>query len=391
MLKETLNLRLTKKTIISRRNNCLGGLNLKRVMFSFTMPRRGGYIGGVAAVINSYREKASLFAEQNYCVDVFDFCGLVSDKIRNPIFRKVLYGVEQRRSAVLAIKRNDVDIFHIHTSRNSLFLKDILLGTYVKKRTKAKVVLSIHVGNINTVFEKIMPFKSKMIRYMNIYFDKVIFLSDEMREQFIVAGLDGNRCELLYNFHNMAPIAEKEKLSRSAMLHLLYVGAIHREKGIMDLLAALTNMKDVDFHLDICGQITDETIALDFQQMVEQLENKITLWGYVSGVQKTALFERADALLLPSYHEGLPLVILEGLCQGCALVSTKVGSIPEILSEQNVLWVDAGSTESIENAVRRLYSDATLMLNIQSKNKTLGLEYGIKNHIRRLCCIYSEI
>ena len=87
----------------------------------------------------------------------------------------------------------------------------------------------------------------------------------------------------------------------------------------------------------------------------------------------------------------MPLVILEGLCQGCALVSTKVGSIPEILSEQNVLWVDAGSTESIENAVRRLYSDATLMLNIQSKNKTLGLEYGIKNHIRRLCCIYSEI
>lgn len=364
---------------------------MKKVLISFSMPQKGAYVGGVASIIKSYRENKHIFNQNGCEVNFFDFQGGVSERIDSSFIKKIVYGVEQIRNAVPWIKKNEIDIFHIHTSRNSLFFKDVLLGVHIKKKTNAKVVLSIHVGDICTVFEKIEPFRLRLISYMNRYIDKVVFLSNEMREQFVVNGLEDSRCAVLYNFHNMQLIREEEKLDRTAKLHLIYVGAIHREKGVMELLSALCNLKDLDFHLDLCGQLTDHSIELEFKKMVEQLGDKITICGYVSGTQKAALYERADILILPSYHEGLPLVILEGLSQGCALISTKVGATPEILNEENVVWVDTKSTKSIEQAIRRLGDNSDIIKEMQTKNKLLRDKFGIEEHIAELCKLYGEL
>ena len=51
----------------------------------------------------------------------------------------------------------------------------------------------------------------------------------------------------------------------------------------------------------------------------------------------------ADALILPSYDEGLPLVILEALASGTPVICTPVGSIPEVLMhDETALFVPPG-------------------------------------------------
>ena len=96
-------------------------------------------------------------------------------------------------------------------------------------------------------------------------------------------------------------------------------------------------------------------------------------------------------LILPSYHEGMPLVILEGMCQGCALISTKVGSTPEILDENNVIWVGVKSSGDLERAIRKLYESPDILINMQQANKASSYNYTIERNINKLCMICSEV
>lgn len=364
---------------------------MKKIMLCVRMPHNNSYVGGVVTILKAYISHEELFYQDGYRLAVFDYqvskrWNLVNRKVQN-----FIYIFQQKRALNERLKEDSDLILNIHTSREYLFLKDILLAKMAAKKYKVPVIMTIHVGDIKTVFHRIRLLEKKIIKWMNKYVAKVIFLSDEMQRQFIANGMDEKRCKVLYNFHDMESISENEKLQRTSKLHLIFVGAIHREKGILELLTALDNLSDIDFHLDLCGQLTDKTIESEFSNLISRLGDRVTLCGYVSGKQKTALFERADILVLPSYHEGMPLVILEGMSQGCALISTKVGSTSEILDENNVIWTAVKSHSDIEEAVRRLYELPDDLKKMKQENQALSSNYTLKTNIDKLCRICSEI
>lgn len=54
------------------------------------------------------------------------------------------------------------------------------------------------------------------------------------------------------------------------------------------------------------------------------------------------MLKKSATLVLPSYHEGLPMSVLEGMASGKAIISTTVGAIPEVIKEQNGILVQPG-------------------------------------------------
>ena len=103
---------------------------------------------------------------------------------------------------------------------------------------------------------------------------------------------------------------------------------------------------------------------------------------------KQNFFFNSDILILPSYHEGLPLVIMEALGAGCAIMATPVGSIPEVLQDENCLWVDIASVESIKKQLLCLTNEKLILF--KEANKQLGELYTFKEHINKLSEIYQE-
>lgn len=364
---------------------------MKKILLCCRMPHNNSYVGGVVSVLQSYLANKVLFEKEGYQIEMFDYqpdekWERYSSKLRN-----IAYIFQQRRALSTKLQNEGKVIINIHTSRELLFFKDILLAKMAKKKFNCPVMVTIHVGEINTVFNRIQPFRRILISYINTYVSKVVFLSKKIEKQFISAGVDKNKCSVLYNFHDMKSINENAVLKRTSKIHLIYVGAIHREKGILELLTALNNIKDIDFHLDLCGKFTDKSIEKTVNELIENLGEKITLCGYVSGEQKTALFNRADVLILPSYHEGMPLVILEGLSQGCALIATKVGATPEILNKDNVSWVKIKSSQDIEAIIRSLYDCPEILKKMQEENRALSSKYTLESNISVLCKIFSTI
>lgn len=364
---------------------------MKKILHCLEMPH-STYIGGVAAMINSYMANAGLFEKNGYEEGIFDYENLFVNKIKISPLRMCLYGYFQYISLKKTVGEDLIDIIHIHTSRNSLFLKDVLLGRSIQKRTGVKVIMTVHVGDISTVFEKIPDaIKKWLIGLINKYFSKIIFLTKSIETQFIDAGLQKEKAVVLYNFCDIN-VSKRKKSDSNKPLELLYVGMINRAKGILELLDAL-NMIDnhYDIHLSICGEITEPNIEEEFKQKINKLSGKVSVLGYVKGEQKEQLFENSDVLVLPSHHEGFPLVILEALSSGCSIITTQVGAIPEVLGCENCIIVEIGNPNSIKKAVERMYNDEQLISDMGSANLQLSELFSKENHINKLCSIYNEI
>ena len=343
----------------------------------------GGYKGGVATMVLNYIQHKNVFKENNCIIDHLNIQPTFvnkSSKISN-----VLYIFTQRREVKRFLKNNRYDKIHIHTSREFLFLKDLLLARMINRKFNLPVILTIHVGDINTVYNRIEWFKSLSIKFLNEYVEKVIFLSNTILHDYIARGLDQSHCTVLYNFHTFNNIITVNKANN--VLRLLYVGAIHKEKGICELLKALCSLK-MNFHLNVCGLQTDPRIVNIVTDLKNKLGDKVTFCGYIDGIEKEKIFKNSDILILPSYHEGLPLVIMEALGAGCAIISTKVGGIPEILSDNNVRWVEVASVSSLVNVLSTIsLSDINTM---KCENLNLGKSFTIDSHILKLCEIYKS-
>lgn len=80
------------------------------------------------------------------------------------------------------------------------------------------------------------------------------------------------------------------------------------------------------------------------------LSDCVTFHGFVGGGQKISLLEKAHVFILPSWNEGLPIAILEAMSYGCAIISTPVGGIPEVVKENGVL-VHPGNKDEIAKAI----------------------------------------
>lgn len=363
---------------------------MKNMTLCFTSPRGNNYVGGVMTLINGYLSHSQEFSNRGIILDLFDYhMGSFAEKLPQKV-SNLLYIPAQRRAFDKYIRRNDTDIISIHTSREFLFLKDVYLAKNISEHHNKKVYLTVHVGDIDTVFNRIESWRKKLIDVLNGYVDKVIFLSNEIKDQFIQAGLDSQKCVALYNYFDFGGYRFEEKKQREE-LRLLFVGAIHREKGIMELLRSVEKVIRPGYpvYLDVCGQITDQSIAEEFSSIIKRTNGHIIQHGYVKGKEKADIYNAADVLVLPSYHEGMPLVILEALGAGCGIISTKVGTTPEILNDENAIWVDVGDEAGLLKAIMKVYTDREMLADMGSKNKVRSRDFTVEAHIASYCEIVN--
>lgn len=105
-----------------------------------------------------------------------------------------------------------------------------------------------------------------------------------------------------------------------------------KRKGIYDLLDVLSEHREeflnkLEFLFGGDGDVEQVQAIIKEQN----LNNIAKYQGWVSGIKKERLLNQADAYILPSYNEGLPISVLEAMSYSLPIISTTVGGIPEIL------------------------------------------------------------
>lgn len=152
---------------------------------------------------------------------------------------------------------------------------------------------------------------------------------------------------------------------------ILFLGWTVREKGVFDLLQAFsTIVKDKpSARLVMYGPYgVPETRAYAH---VLGLDSHVEIGEWVEGTEKAALLASSRVLALPSYSEGLPVVVLEAMQAGLPVVATCVGGIPDVVEDGvSGSLVEPGDTETLATRIAELIDDDELWLSMSTKSQS---------------------
>jgi len=201
------------------------------------------------------------------------------------------------------------DVLHIHAVGP-------MIMTPLARLLGLKVVVTNHGPDYDRQkWGKLAKFILKTGEYLGTKTaNKVIVISDVIKS---ILSKNYNRYDthLVYNGVNIPEIAIADNYIKSIGVdkgkYIIAVGRFVEEKGFSDLIKAFSIIK-TPYKLVLIGDADHET-AYSKQLKKEAVEAGVILTGFIKGKQLNQVFSHARLFVMPSYHEGLPIALLEAM------------------------------------------------------------------------------
>ncbi|WP_169904383.1 glycosyltransferase [Desulfococcus multivorans] len=341
-----------------------------------------GLKGGISFVVLEYL-KAGLHRKMPF---IFIPTTTEGSRIKNALFFLKCIIITLR-----TMMRSRVDICHLHVSHYGSFYRKWVIFR-IAKIFRCKVMVHIHGSN----FERFMTensFNRWMTRTVFNRADRVIVLSDEWK-----AGIEkfADKSHVVKLF-NPAPRPRWVAVdhTRSA-LNILFLGRLSTRKGVYDLLECIGARRAFYEELGVRFTIAGDGDVDAVRAIVNRdgLNAIVNVPGWISGKVKERYLSNADIYVLPSYHEQLPMSILEAMAYGLPIVSTWVAGIPELVEDGvNGHLVDPGDIDGLGNALRTLVmsKEKRLSMGRESRQRVAGIFDAEKMITRELTALYERL
>jgi len=272
---------------------------------------------------------------------------------------------------------NKFDIIHLHGYRN---FQNFFCYYYAKKHNIPYIVQA-H-GSLPYLNQKQLIKKSidSIIGYRLLQdASRVIALHKTEADQYKKMGVAENKIEIIPNgidlseyeslpergqFRNKYHIRNNEKI-------ILYLGRIHKSKGIDLLIAAYSELfKDLkDSKLVIVGPDDGHLSELKNQTTELGIEDKVLFTGPLFNRDKLTAFVDADVFVTPKFS-GLPVTFIEACACGLPIITTTEGDDIDWINN-NVGFVVEYSVSSISQSIVKLLQDDKLQSRFGNKGKDL--------------------
>ena len=160
--------------------------------------------------------------------------------------------------------------------------------------------------------------------------DGIMALSGAQKHDIIrLYDIPGDRIEVVGAGYNEAWFRPRPKPAPDPV-YLVYAGKLSRAKGVPWLLQALEGLRHLSWRLDLIGGGTGRERD-EILELAAALKDRVHVWGPRSQEELARLMGQAHLVVLPSFFEGLPLVVLEALASGCRVVTTALPGVVEVL------------------------------------------------------------
>lgn len=272
------------------------------------------------------------------------------------------------------LREHDYDLIHLNPTfeiysiiRDSFYLRVALKSGYAEK-----VVIFFHGWNPGLV-SKIKSNFFLRRRFIHLYQQSgIIFvLSSAFKAQLIDLGIAAHKIKVSTTFYT--PV-DKNRISPKTeeKLNILFLSRMIKNKGTLaaaEVGTLLLSEGIKDFHITIAGDGPELEKLQHFIQ-ARDLSDYIAAPGFVEGREKDELLQSCDIFLFPSLlNEGCPIVVLEAMGAGAAIISTAQGALPDIIEDSiNGFIVPTGSSRDLFTAVHKLFKNRELLAKIQLEN-----------------------
>ncbi|MEO5926358.1 MAG: glycosyltransferase [Bryobacteraceae bacterium] len=190
-----------------------------------------------------------------------------------------------------------------------------------------------------------------------------------------------------------AKVAELRRMVGPDTRIAVSVGRLSREKGHLTLIRGWGQMRrrwpEERVHLVVVGE-GPERAKIEAELMREGLAGNVTLVGLQLEVQP--YYEVADLLVLPSDSEGPAHVLLEAMVTRRPIAATKVGGIPEVVTDETALLVEPGDPDSLADAMyRALHLTEEKRQRMVKDAEADALAFTPERYRRSLIALYQKV
>lgn len=240
--------------------------------------------------------------------------------------KKSLEAIVHTFIALLKARWHRPDVVHIHAIGPSLL-------TPFARLLGLKVVVTNHGPDYDRQkWGNLAKFVLRLGEKMGgLYANEVIVISR------VIAGIIRKRCgresNLIYNGVTLPRKSDRfDFLVQKGVQPGKYVLAVARlvpEKGLHDLLDAFMTLQS-DYRMVIAGDADHETeYSRNLKERAGQ-DDRIIMTGYITGEPLNQVYSHARLFVLPSYHEGLPIVLLEAMSFGIPVLVSDIPANTEV-------------------------------------------------------------
>lgn len=246
----------------------------------------------------------------------------MSNKTLLKVILNFIHRVIDSIKLAIIIKKHNIDVIHSISST----------GHVIASITK-------YLSNAKTIWQMHYKVNSMVVNYFSA--DRIVHVSNNLLNEL---GYDSkNNLDKYSVIHNGIEIEKFSIHENFSKINTIgFVGRIMPEKGLDELLEAFSILKKStrfpDLKLKIFGEeLYDAKRKGNYTSQLKDkvktlgLEDSISFCGHVFPQQ--SIYEQIDLLILPSYQEAFPMVILEAAASGVPVIASDVGGVSEFITE----------------------------------------------------------
>ncbi|MBW3013439.1 glycosyltransferase family 4 protein [Candidatus Woesearchaeota archaeon] len=258
---------------------------------------------------------------------------------------------------LLYLKAFDIKLIHNHTIDQGTLRNGVALK--LKKLLSIPMIYTCHsllaheleilekydiVRDADTVVQKEILQNS----------DKIIVLSDASKKMLLKHYPKYKQKTVV--LPNCVSDGLSKKMRRKKLRNVVFAGRLVEEKGVIELALAFSSLlKDSNLKLHVFGQdfSHDKKIETKMKRILTDVKRKVRFHGWKDRKKMLDFLGRKDLLILPSYHETFPFVLLEAMALGVPVVCSDIPNLKELFIEKGLaVPILPKDPKSIESAVR---------------------------------------
>ena len=335
-------------------------------------------------------DRYSLLEKTTYIREPYTFCGKIIgaakaiQKVTHADLPKLIgfnrESLSTRALHAYPLTQKKYDVIHCHYGPNGN------LVSWLKKRglINSKVICTFHGYDLYDDY--FVKNSSWRYSYLRDYCDRFIAISQETRQQLIENHhINPNRISVVSNGVVLSDQIVRKK--PGPRIQLLMVTRLSPEKGIDRAIKAFQSLRGHPVDLSVIGTGTKYYCDL-YRGMVDNLNlANVKFLGPKDHNEVLRMMSEFDGLLLTSYTEVLPTVILEAQARFLPVIATNVGAVRELLGEGHGVLVESELDAIIAGIRDFIYGRSEH--NVWKSKQNINQYHGLNRVVKTLISIYS--
>jgi len=172
---------------------------------------------------------------------------------------------------------------------------------------------------------------------------------------------------------------------------IIFAGRFMNQKNPIQLIRTLAELRDLDWN---CVMVGDGSLRQEIEAEInnQKLREHFTLTGWIEPKEVINWLKHSDILFMPSLSEGLPVVGIQSLAMGLAIIASKAGGFIDLVDQGvNGELLDADNTKGFSKVIRELLLNKDLLKSYREASRKKSQNFDIKKVAERYEEIYTQM